>query len=77
MLKLDQNQEYPYLIHFIQFPPEKRLKGTPGPQYDPAIKPEAIAPPHFSFGYRRDLPGSSALAPTCSTPVIVGPGAYL
>ncbi|CAD8075831.1 unnamed protein product [Paramecium primaurelia] len=60
-----------------RFPPEKRLKGTPGPQYDPAIKPEVPTPPQFSFGYRRDIPGASALAPTCSTPVIVGPGAYL
>ncbi|KAM3135007.1 hypothetical protein pb186bvf_012831 [Paramecium bursaria] len=60
-----------------RFPPEKRLKGTPGPQYDPCIKPEVPSSNKYSFGYRRDIPGASALAPTCSTPVIVGPGAYL
>jgi len=60
-----------------RFPIEKRLKGTPGPQYDPKLKPEIPNSNKFSFGFRRDIAGASPLAPTTSTPVIVGPGAYL
>jgi hypothetical protein len=31
----------------------KSMRGTPGPQYDPNIKPEVPNSERFSFGYRR------------------------
>lgn len=34
-------------------------------------------PPEYSFGYRRDIPGSSPLSLLYSTPNNVGPGSYV
>ena len=41
------------------------------------MKPEYKSTEKFSFGYRRNLPGSSPVAPLISTPVNVGPGHYV
>ena len=53
------------------------MRGTPGPQYNPNLKPEIINSEKHSFGYRRDYPGFSCLQPLISTPNVVGPGSYL
>tara|TARA_B110000503_G_scaffold62855_1_gene99475 strand:+ start:100 stop:213 length:114 start_codon:yes stop_codon:yes gene_type:complete len=37
------------------------MRGTPGPQYNPGIKPEVPNSDKYSFGYRRDYPGFSCL----------------
>lgn len=39
----------------------KTWRGTPGPQYNPNLKPEIPHSNKFSFGYRRDYPGFSCL----------------
>ena len=55
----------------------KGYKGNPGPQYDPAFTMDKEDPPKYTFGYRRDLPGSSPLSLLYSTPNNVGPGLYV
>jgi hypothetical protein len=55
----------------------KSMRGTPGPQYNPNLKPEIPNSDKFSFGYRRDYPGFSCLQPLISTPNVVGPGSYV
>jgi hypothetical protein len=54
----------------------KAHKGTPGPKYDPAKRPEIPNDPAFSFGVRREIAGYSPIAPFKSTPAMVGPGKY-
>ena len=49
---------------------------TPGPEYDPAIKPEAKTAPQFSLYARRAVKGFDPLILLNSTSEIVGPGAY-
>eukprot|EP00828_Plagiopyla_frontata_P009777 TRINITY_DN15064_c0_g2_i2.p2 TRINITY_DN15064_c0_g2~~TRINITY_DN15064_c0_g2_i2.p2 ORF type:complete len:190 (-),score=32.88 TRINITY_DN15064_c0_g2_i2:18-587(-) len=55
----------------------KRNKGTPGPHYNPQLKQEIPIPPKYTFGFRREQQGKSALAPNVSTPDIIGPGHYM
>jgi len=52
------------------------IRGTPGPKYNPNLKPEIMNTEKFSFGYRRDVSGYSALKPPISTGSTVGPGSY-
>jgi len=52
------------------------IRGTPGPKYNPSLKPEIPNSEKFSFGYRRDVPGYSVLKPCISTNSTVGPGSY-
>lgn len=54
-----------------------RYKGTPGPDYNPSLKPEIPNPPKFSFGVRREIKGASPIVLMASTPVQVGPGSYI
>jgi len=54
----------------------RRMRGTPGPEYNPPLKPEIPNAPKFSFGERRCVPGFDPLAPQGSTPLQVGPGSY-
>lgn len=49
---------------------------TPGPEYDPAIKPEAATSPQFSLYARRAVKGHDPLILLNSTSEIVGPGSY-
>jgi hypothetical protein len=49
---------------------------TPGPEYDPAIKPEAKTSPQFSLYSRRAVKGFDPLLLLNSTSEIVGPGSY-
>ena len=49
---------------------------TPGPEYDPAIKPEAQTAPQFSLYARRAVKGFDPLILLNSTSEIVGPGSY-
>jgi hypothetical protein len=49
---------------------------TPGPEYDPAIKPEAQTAPQFSLYARRAIKGFDPLILLNSTSEIVGPGSY-
>lgn len=51
-------------------------RGTPGPKYNPNLKPEIPHSDKFSFGFRRDIPGYSVLNPCISTGSTVGPGSY-
>lgn len=53
-----------------------RRGGTPGPQYNPGIKPEVPKSAKYSFGFRRDIAGSSPLVLLTSTGPVVGPGKY-
>lgn len=62
------------LIKFIGL--QKNYKMTPGPQYNPAIKPEVPTPPSFSIYQRRAIKGFDPLLQLNSTPPIVGPGSY-
>jgi len=55
----------------------KRHKATPGPEYDPSMRPEIPNPPKFSFGVRREIKGASPLVLAISTPHQVGPGSYV
>jgi len=55
---------------------EKKYKMTPGPEYDPAIKPEAQTSPQFSLYARRAVKGFDPLILLTSTSEIVGPGSY-
>jgi hypothetical protein len=55
----------------------KKHKATPGPDYNPSLKPEIPTPPHYSFGVRREIKGASPLVLMASTPQQVGPGSYL
>lgn len=52
------------------------IRGTPGPKYNPNLKPEIPNTEKFSFGFRRDVPGYSVLKPCISTGITVGPGSY-
>jgi len=54
-----------------------RSKATPGPDYNPGLKPEVPNPPKFSFGVRREIKGASPIVLMASTPNQVGPGSYL
>lgn len=49
---------------------------TPGPEYDPPIKPEAKTSPQFSLYDRRAVKGMDPLIQLNSTSEIVGPGSY-
>ena len=49
---------------------------TPGPEYDPVIKPEAPSAPQFSLYDRRAVKGFDPLIGLNSTSEIVGPGSY-
>jgi len=60
---------------FVDAP--KRHKATPGPDYNPGVRPEIQTSPKFSFGVRREIKGASPLAPMASTPQQVGPGSYI
>jgi len=55
----------------------KKHKGTPGPDYDPSLKPEIPNSLKFSFGVRREIKGASPLVLMISTPNQVGPGSYV
>jgi len=55
----------------------RKNKGTPGPDYDPNLKPEIPIAPKFSFGVRREIRGASPLVLLISTPNQVGPGSYI
>jgi hypothetical protein len=55
----------------------KRHKATPGPDYDPGVRPEIPKPPLYSFGVRREIKGASPLVMLISTPNQVGPGSYI
>jgi len=55
----------------------KKYKATPGPDYDPSLKPEVPLAPKFSFGVRREIRGASPLVQLISTPNQVGPGSYI
>lgn len=57
-------------------PSLQEANGVPGPKYQPNLKPEIPNSSKYSFGYRRDVPGYSALEPLISTGAIVGPGTY-
>ena len=52
------------------------MKGTPGPRYDPGFNQKQRNTNKYSFGYRRDVPGYSALNQCVSTGTTVGPGSY-
>lgn len=54
-----------------------KYKNTPGPEYDPNVRPEIPNAPKFSLGIRRDVKGASPLILMASTPNIVGPGSYI
>eukprot|EP01017_Pseudomicrothorax_dubius_P048512 TRINITY_DN8838_c0_g1_i4.p1 TRINITY_DN8838_c0_g1~~TRINITY_DN8838_c0_g1_i4.p1 ORF type:complete len:171 (+),score=24.38 TRINITY_DN8838_c0_g1_i4:284-796(+) len=54
----------------------RRFRESPGPQYNPPLPLDRPSPPKFSFGSRREVVGQSPLAPSSSTPGIVGPGKY-
>lgn len=49
---------------------------TPGPEYDPTIKPETQTAPQFSLYARRAVKGFDPLILLNSTSQIVGPGSY-
>ena len=51
-------------------------RGTPGPKYNPNLKPEIPNSEKYSFGFRRDVAGYSVLNPLISTKSDVGPGKY-
>jgi len=55
----------------------KKLKATPGPDYNPGFRPDSKRIQTFSFGVRREIKGASPLVLMASTPVQVGPGSYL
>ena len=55
---------------------QKKYKMTPGPEYDPIIKPEAKTSPQFSLYDRRAVKGMDPLIQLNSTSEIVGPGSY-
>ena len=59
---------------FLPAPGEN--KQTPGPKYNPNLKPEIPHSDKYSFGFRRDVPGYAVLTPLVSTGAIVGPGSY-
>jgi len=54
----------------------QKHKGTPGPDYNPSLKPEIPKAPLYSFGVRREIKGASPLVLLISTPNQVGPGSY-
>lgn len=49
---------------------------TPGPEYDPAIKPEVQTAPQYSLYSRRAVKGFDPLILLNSTSEIVGPASY-
>lgn len=49
---------------------------TPGPEYDPAIKPEVQTAPQYSLYARRAVKGFDPLILLNSTSEIVGPASY-
>lgn len=55
---------------------QKKYKMTPGPEYDPVIKPEAKTSPQFSLYARRAVKGFDPLILMNSTSEVVGPGSY-
>jgi len=55
----------------------KKHKATPGPDYDPCLRPEIPKPALYSFGVRREIKGASPLVQLISTPNQVGPGSYV
>lgn len=60
-----------------RFPPEtKKYKITPGPQYNPNLRPEIPKSPDYSLYARRSVKGFDPLIQLNSTPPIVGPGSY-
>lgn len=60
-----------------RFPPDqKKYKLTPGPQYNPSLRPEIPKNPDYSLYARRSVKGFDPLIQLNSTPPIVGPGSY-
>lgn len=59
-----------------QKPSIDETKGVPGPKYDPGFNQQVANTVKSSFGYRRDVPGQSALNQCISTGYTVGPGSY-
>jgi len=49
---------------------------TPGPEYNPALKPEIPVQPQYSLYARRAVKGLDPLIQLNSTSEIVGPGSY-
>ena len=60
----------------MQFPKDRPDKITPGPTYDPLLRPEVPAAPKFTLGARRSLKGQDPLVPPTSTTNLVGPSTY-
>lgn len=60
----------------MQFPKERADKITPGPTYDPVLRPEVPAAPQYTLGTRRSLKGQDPLVPPTSTTNLVGPSTY-
>jgi len=65
-----------------KFGSEKRFKDdpkalrTPGPIYNPPLNPKRPQSAKYSFGFRRERPGESPIAPMIGTTPIVGPSTY-
>ena len=59
-----------------QFPKERSDKITPGPTYDPVIRPEVPNAPKFTLGSRRTLKNQDPIIPPTSTTNLVGPSTY-
>jgi hypothetical protein len=55
----------------------KKNKQSPGPDYNPNLRPEIPSSPQFSLGIRREVKGASPLILMASTPKEIGPGSYL
>jgi len=54
-----------------------KQKATPGPEYNPNLRPEIPNSLQYSFGARREIKGASPLVLMASTPIQVGPGSYV
>lgn len=46
-----------------RFPDQRADKITPGPTYDPKLKPDAPEAPKYTLGARRTFPGKDPLTP--------------
>ena len=60
----------------MKFPKERPDKITPGPSYNPVLKPEVAKAPSYTLGSRRLLKGQDPLVPSGSTTNLVAPGSY-
>ena len=61
---------------YIQFHDIRKDKITPGPTYDPTIKPEIPNAPKYTMGARRPVKVKDPLLPTGGTTELVGPNSY-